>query len=364
LEYADFPADYLLITGDFEHVASLPVAEGLSDMAYCLFDDADIPAMICGRFSVQTRQDVQTMIGRSMMQTRCSGTVVGIASDETSDLTDSADYEVMRNMVDRLTDKGFSVNRQLYQGTQSGADAAGNPTADDILGSLQDGACLVLYAGKGAYDGWNTGGFTAQHIYRMTVDTELPCVISASCLGGHFANRTCFAEQWMRCLKNEKPIGARAVIMPSNLADWDAVLSAMSVMVDRISFFDTETRIGELYRVMFEHIHTRMLRKKEAQCLILFGDPSLRLHPLPDNPSLEESGIKSSSFLHPLDGGRRFRVAVDGKLRIYNLQSALLIDRSVCRNDVVNCQQLASGIYIAVCITEDQHILTAKMRVE
>ena len=277
--YKNFHADFLLLVGDYEHIPAYKIEEGLSDIHYTFENENNSnPRMSVGRFSVETEHDLQTMIDRTLRRKPLSKHAVGIASYHKSELTEKTDYEQVHFIGEQLKSKGFTNTSELFSGT-----ASTNPTYRDVIAALQSGATWLNYAGYGSYDGWNTTDFESQHIDSLPDDVELPIILSASCLGGYFANRTCFAEKWLRSTKNENPIGAVAVIMSSNLTDWDATLSAMLVINKNMPPTNGNCRLGSLQLQGYRYIIDSMQRPKEAQCWLLFGDPSLWVYPSAEN---------------------------------------------------------------------------------
>ena len=298
--YNQHSADYLLLIGDFEYIPSYIVEEGLSDVYYT-FESIDnpIPRMAVGRFSVENEQDLRTMIERSIARKPFSGHVVGIASQGVSELTHQSDYEQIRLMNELLLEKGFTNISELFDGSQGGADTDGNPAYSDVLKILNKGASWLNYAGYGSYNGWNTSGFEIMHIDSLHDGIELPILVSSSCLGGHFAGRTCFAEKWLRSSRNGNPIGAVAVIMSSSLADWDATLSAMLTIARNMPTLNENCRLGDMYLQAYSHIVNEMHRPKEANCWLLFGDPSLWIYPSPNANTINHLSMSPSPEIYP-----------------------------------------------------------------
>ena len=302
--YKNFNADFLLLVGDNEHIPAYKIEEGLSDIHYAFENENNpSPRMSVGRFSVETHQDLQTMIDRSLIRKHFSKHAVGIASYHKSELTGKRDYEQVQFMGQQLQYKGFTSVSELF---------SNNPTYQDVITALQSGATWLNYAGNGSYDGWNTTGFDIQHIDNLPDNIELPIILSASCLGGHFANRTCFAEKWLRSTKNGNPIGAVAAIMSSNLTDWDATLSAMLVINENMPSTNSNCRLGNLYLQGYRYIIDSMQRPTDAQCWLLFGDPSLWVYPPNENTVFEKEIPVYQLIIYPNP--------TDGQLRIKNYE--------------------------------------------
>jgi hypothetical protein len=347
--YTIFPADFLLLIGDYQHIPSFHVEEGLSDIHYTFENESlPVPRMAVGRFSVENEQDLQTMINRSITRKPSSKHVVGIASQEISELTQLYDYEQIRIMGNTMLENSFLKSSELFDGSQGGNDKDGNPTYKDILEVLNTGTTCVNYAGYGSYEGWNTGSFENHHIDSLNDNIELPIIISASCLGGHFANRTCFAEKWMRSAKNGNPIGAAAVIMPSSLADWDASLSAMIIMSQNISI-DSNHRLGDLYLSGYHHIIHEMQRPKDAYCWVLFGDPSLWIFfkENENETNLTQIETSNSSFAFPNPASSVLTISKDGHFYMYDIFGKKVLYQYInFPNYNLDIADIPAGMYI------------------
>lgn len=345
--YTIFPADFLLLIGDYQHIPAFHIEEGLSDIHYA-FENEKIPAprMAVGRFSVENEQDLQTMINRSIARKPSSMHVVGIASQEISELTQKYDYEQVRIMGNTMLENGFLKVSELFDGSQGGNDKNGNPTYKDIIEILNAGATWVNYAGYGSYEGWNTGSFENHHIDSLNDNIELPIIVSASCLGGYFANRTCFAEKWMRGTKNGNPTGALAVIMSSSLADWDASLLAIVEISQHISA-DDNYRLGDLYLSGYNFIMNEMNRKKDAYCWVLFGDPSLWIFSKENETNLTEIKISNSSFVFPNPASSSLSISQEGHLYIYDISGKEILYQQInSSNYNLDITNIPAGMYV------------------
>jgi len=350
--YSQTPADYLLLVGDFEHIPAFVIEEGLSDIHYAFDNENDIvPRMAVGRFSIENEQDLQTMIARSIIRKPFSGHVVGIASQEVSELTQKTDYEQIRLMGETLFEKGFTSISELFDGSQGGFDMNGNPTYIEVLKTLNKGSSWLNYAGYGSYDGWNTSGFEMKHIDSLNDNIELPIIVSASCLGGHFAGRTCFAEKWMRASKNGNPIGATAVMMSSSLTDWDAILSAMLAMSQNLPLVEENCRLGDVYLQMHSYIVNEMQRPKDANCWVLFGDPALKIYPSSDMSMTNHISVPIFPIIYPNPAHEFITVNTINRksemtYQLFDMQGRMCKQGELKNeNNIIDISSFNSGIY-------------------
>ncbi|MDR0367674.1 MAG: C25 family cysteine peptidase [Bacteroidales bacterium] len=356
--YSFFSADFLLLVGDHQHIPSYRVDEGLSDIHYTFADkNTDTPRMAVGRFSVENEQDLHTIIERNIHRKPSSFHVAGIASQEISELTLKYDYQQIRTMGNAFVEKGFSILSELFDGSQGGGDKDNNPTYKDIIATLNSGTTWVNYAGYGSYDGWNTGSFESTHLDSLNPNIELPIIVSASCLNGHFADRSCFAEKWIRHTKNGKPVGAIAVFMPSSFADWDATLSAMITIGNNIPNIDGNCRLGDLYLIGYNHIIHEMQRKKDAYCLILFGDPSMWIYAKESNFPVEEKEINHSLFAFPNPALSSLALLREGNLFIYTMEGKLVKNQYVSPMQKINLTDISSGMYVLILYRDNRKFI-------
>jgi hypothetical protein len=358
--YKSFNADFLLLVGDNEHIPAYKIEEGLSDIHYTFENENNTsPRMSVGRFSVETEQDLLTMIDRNLVRKPFSKHAVGIASYHKSELTEKRDYEQVQFMGQQLQHKGFTSISEIFSGSSSN-----NPTYQDVITTLQSGATWLNYAGNGSYEGWNTTGFNIQHIDSLPDNVELPIILSASCLGGHFANRTCFAEKWLRSTKNGNPIGAVATIMSSNLTDWDATLSAMLLISKNMPSTNSNCRLGNLYLQGYYYIMDSMQRPKDAQCWLLFGDPSLWVYPPAENNIVEKDANNLPFIIspNPTSGQlkiKNYELSENSTIEIFDVVGRKL-SHFTFHDSQIDISHLANGIYF-LKIKIETGIITKKI---
>jgi len=346
--YAQFKADFLLLIGDFEYIPSYPIEEGLSDMQYGILSDDTLPEMVVGRFSVETEEHLKTMIKQSIAYNNCSKTVLGIASKKRSELTQLTDFEQVKKMNAILETKGFHIKSELFENIET------RPTYQEVIDVLNQRVTWINYAGNGSYYGWNTSGFSTQHIDSLTNSEELPIIFSAACLNGYFAQRECFAEKWLRAASNGKPIGARAVVMSSVFADWDATLLGLLHICENLPSADSNFRLGTLYRQSYQYIANELKRKKEAKCWLLFGDPSLWMYPPAQTKISEPYPTAQPTFLYPNPTKNTLTSTLKGKLQLFDLKGNLLFETTLqSENETISINEIPPGIYAAILHTEN-----------
>ena len=347
--YTSTPALYLLLIGDDGFIPSFPVEEGCTDANYAIFEEDSIPCMAVGRFPCETREELLTMLEKSMSVSN-NRRFGAIASNIRSERTNRTDCERLREMYAPLFALGFQLQAELFDGSQDGYDSIGNPTQHQVAHLINQGCEMLLYAGHGDYEAWQTSGFSAADIHNLT-NTVFPIVLSAACLNGNFVNRTCFAETWLR-----SPQGAKAAIMSSIFNDWDANLESLSAAFD--SLHDKST-IGNLWLQTFAYTSVILHRNKEAKTWILFGDPSMPLFYTPNAITETENNKHLSLYPNPTTDMVYLNIQADNfnrqEISVFDTNGKLLKKQSVSDNHIpINISDFTNGIYY---LTIDKHCL-------
>jgi hypothetical protein len=234
---------YLLLVGDAQHITPMSGSSlgGHSDVAYGYIVGNDKYADIfVGRFSAESQANVETQVSRTIAYELNPSTnpgifnkSLGISSDQGPGDDNEYDYEHIRNMQTDLAAYNYISNSELFDGSQGGLDATGNPTPTMVTNELNQGRGLVLYTGHGSATSWVSSGFSSTNILSLNNQEMLPFIWSVACVNGDFVNNTCFAEQWLRSIDNNgDAIGAIATFMSTINQSWDPPMEAQDEMVD------------------------------------------------------------------------------------------------------------------------------------
>lgn len=232
---------YLLLVGDAEQVPTILTANGgESDVSYGYLAGNDhYPEIFVGRFSAENIQHVQTQV-QKVLDYEIHATendtfyksVCSIASAEGPGDDNEMDYEHARNMANKLLTYTYNESIEMYDGTQGGNDAPGNPTAQMAVNVLEDGAGIILYAGHGWEEGCSTSGISSSEVESMSNVGKLPFFWSVACVNGDFSGKTCFAEAWLRATNGGKPSGAIATLMSTINQSWNPPMEGQDEMVN------------------------------------------------------------------------------------------------------------------------------------
>lgn len=233
---------HLLFVGDGYHIPVITSGVGgPSDNAYAYISGNDhYPEFYVGRFSVESTTDVDVMVERSIQYELNPYTGsdwlnrnLGIASDQGPGDDNEYDYEHIRNIQSDLLAYEYTLSFELFDGSQSGLDANGNPSASNVGTVVNDGVGIITYCGHGSDVSWGTSGFSNTNINTLTNTNEWPFIFSVACVNGNFVSQTCFAEAWLRARSvGGDPTGAVATIMSTINQSWDPPMEGQDEMVD------------------------------------------------------------------------------------------------------------------------------------
>lgn len=234
---------HVLLVGD---KAQIPTNNGSglggpSDNAYGYIVGSDHYAdVFIGRFSAENDDHVQIQVQRTLdyeinpqfLTDDWYTTVIGIASNQGPGDDNEMDYQHIRNQQTQLLDYTYTKNPELFDGSQGGNDAPGNPTPPMVATEVNDGAGLILYTGHGSDNAWSTSGFSNNNVNQLTNVGKWPFIWSVACVNGNFVNGTCFAEAWLRAHQGSEPTGAIAFLGSTINQSWDSPMEGQDEMTD------------------------------------------------------------------------------------------------------------------------------------
>ncbi len=229
---------YVLLVGDAAQVPGGRIAGNDSDNDYAYVDGNDhYPDLFIGRFSAETSRQLLTMVDRTMAYeiNPSSGNwytrAIGIGSEMGPGYRDLMDYQQIR-FVDSayLLTTTYRYATELFDGSQGGADANGDPAAAMLRTAINRGGGIINYCGHGSTAGWSTTHFDNSQVSKLENNDKWPFIISVSCATGNFVHQECFAESWLRASYSGKPTGAVAVLMPAIDQSWDPPMYAQQQM--------------------------------------------------------------------------------------------------------------------------------------
>jgi hypothetical protein len=232
---------FVLLAGDAAQVTPSQTAAGPSDNDYVYILGSDhYPDCFIGRFSAENTTQLATMVNRTISYERNPvvdpryAHCLGIASDQGPGDDNEMDYEHERNIGNRLLTFSYTTFHEVYDGSQGGGDAPGNPSATDVTPVVNAGVGIINYTGHGSSSAFSTTGFSSTHVDQLTNTDVWPFIFSVACVNGDFVNNTCFAEHWIRAKHpvTDAPTGAVAVIMSTINQSWNPPMEGQDEMND------------------------------------------------------------------------------------------------------------------------------------
>lgn len=246
---------FVLLVGDVQQIASPTLSGGASDPSYGYLAGNDAYAEVfVGRFSAQTISDVEVQVQKSVqyeMNPNLNGNWyhkgIAIGSDQGAGagLNGLADWEFQRTLIRAQELNYFYTDvDELYDGSQGGADAAGNPTPADMRDAINDGRSIITYCGHGGQNTCVTTNFSSSDMASLTNYEAWPFFWSVACVNGDFTNGTCIAESFLRANNAGQPTGCVATLMSSINQSW---VPPMSGEYEMVSIY-TEALAGNIKR--------------------------------------------------------------------------------------------------------------------
>ena len=230
---------YVLLVGDAGLVPSSRLGGHDSDNDYAYVAGNDhYPDVFVGRFSAEKPEQLKRMLNRSILyelypvaDSAWYHTAVGIASQQGPGYHGLFDYQHIRIIDSGLMEfLDYQPVFEYFDGSQGGRDAAGNPSAGQIVERLNDGVGLVNYCGHGNVGVWTTSGFNNEDVQQLTNQRKWPFIFSVSCATGNFVHHTCLAEALQRAGIFEIPTGAVASLMSTMDQSWEPPMYAQQQM--------------------------------------------------------------------------------------------------------------------------------------
>jgi Peptidase family C25/Propeptide_C25/Peptidase family C25, C terminal ig-like domain/Secretion system C-terminal sorting domain len=285
---------FVLLVGDAPQITPNTTQYGPSDQDYAMISGSDhYPELLIGRFSVQTVQELDLVLERTMEYeiNPAAGTYyetcLGVASNQGPGDDNEMDYEHEQNIGAQLIAYNYNTFIELYDGSQGGGDAPGNPTASDCATAINGGVGLFNYTGHGSSTSIVTTGFNNTNVNALTNIHQWPLVIIVGCVTGDFVNQTCFAEAFLRAKHPslDLPTGSVANFMSTINQSWNPPMEGQ----DEMNAILTETYSGNIKRTFGGICLNGCLKMNDAygqggdemtDTWTMFGDPSLMVRTL------------------------------------------------------------------------------------
>ncbi|HOY32267.1 MAG TPA: C25 family cysteine peptidase [Bacteroidales bacterium] len=231
---------FLLLVGDAAQVPTFTVSGGGSDPSYGYISGNDhYQEFFVGRFSAETIEHVTTQVNRTVRYEKTPSVTPGkfnhavnIGSDQRPGDDNEYDYQHQRNLGALMMGFTYTSRAELFDGSQSGLDASGDPSAAMLSTEVNNGAGIITYTGHGSNTAFSTTGFSNTNVNALTNTTLWPFIWSVACVNGNFVSTTCLAEAWLRATSGGQPSGAIATLMSTINQSWDPPMEGQDEMVD------------------------------------------------------------------------------------------------------------------------------------
>lgn len=162
-----------------------------------------LPDMLIGRLSVQTREELATMVEKIINYEQnlktgvWQGTLIQVADDNTDNPSDGV-FEISRDeLIQDLIPVGYDT-RQIYLRKIKSPDR----TRAQIRSAINRGALAIEYTGHGGIQTWaDEAIFHSEDVVSLR-NRYLPFVITTTCLNGQFdkpqqVGNFCLSEQFL-----------------------------------------------------------------------------------------------------------------------------------------------------------------------
>ena len=290
--YNEHNLAFVLIVGDGNLFPYFTKDNEVSDNFYTeIVGNDEVPDIILGKISAENATHVTTQVNKFIQyeenpeQTSHFATFLGIASSEGPGEDNEYDYQHIRNIDNKLQAFTYTNGYELFDGSQGGLDASGNPTAANVSTAVNAGVGIINYCGHGDVTLWGTTNFSNSHINNLTNYHKLPFIISTACLNGSYVNQTCFAEAWLRATKDGQPTGAVSTVMSTMSQPWNPPMVGQDEMIRLLTGAENTPVKRTFGGIVFNGLAkmhdvyptTSSQGLQTMRTWVLFGDPTLQV---------------------------------------------------------------------------------------
>ncbi|MFN0202030.1 MAG: C25 family cysteine peptidase [Bacteroidia bacterium] len=281
---------YVMFVGDHAQIPVGTAGGNPSDTQYGYLQGTDAyPEIFMGRISAETITHVNTQVTRTLEYEKVlAANPVGydkaicIGSDEGPGDDNEYDWQHARNIRTQLLAFTYTDVGELYDGSQGGNDAAGNPTAANVVTWVDAGVSLINYTGHGSASSIVTCNFTNASVAQLKNVHKYPYIWTVGCVTGEFMNTTCFAEAWARATDAATgvPTGSVVNFMSTINQSWDPPMEAQ----DEFNAILTENVAGNIRRTFGGISYNGCMKMNDTygsqgdemtDTWTIFGDPTL-----------------------------------------------------------------------------------------
>ncbi len=289
--YTEHGLSYLVLVGDHQQVPAYQENSGYSDNSYSYVAGTDhYPDLFVGRFSGENATHITTQVDKLLkyeINPNVNGDwmqkAIGVGSDQGPGDDNEYDYQHIRGLLTELDGFTYSSYSELFDGSQGGFDAAGNPTPALVSTAINNGSSCIVYCGHGSQTSWGTSGFSNTNVNALTNTDQLPYIFSVACVNGDFTNGTCYAEAWLRAKNGNNLTGAVATLMSTINQSWNPPMEGQDEMISIL----TESYSNNIKRTFggiamngcmkMNDTYTGTAGTEMTDTWLVFGDPSMMI---------------------------------------------------------------------------------------
>lgn len=318
--YNEHNLAFVVIVGDNAQFPTPTVGGNKSDNNFTeLVGNDSYPDIILGKISAENVSQVETQVQRFIEyeqnppETSHFPSFMGIASDQGPGDNNEYDYQHIRNINNKLLNYTYTSGYELFEGSQGGLDASGNPTASMVATGVNAGVGIITYCGHGDVQMWVSSGFNNGNVNSLTNVGKLPFVYSVACVNGEYHTGTCFAEAWLRATYEGQPTGAVGFTGSTINQPWNSPMCAQDAMIDWLVGTNPANQKYTYGGIFFNgmiHMLDVYSDVSVFRTWILFGDPTLLVRTaVPAQLELSYNeilpvGVPSVTFSSPVENAR------------------------------------------------------------
>lgn len=318
--YNEHNLAFVVIVGDNAQFPTPTVGGNKSDNNFTeLVGNDSYPDIILGKISAENVSQVVTQVQRFIEyeqnppETSHFPSFMGIASDQGPGDNNEYDYQHIRNINNKLLNYTYTSGYELFEGSQGGLDASGNPTASMVATGVNAGVGIITYCGHGDVQMWVSSGFNNGNVNSLTNVGKLPFIYSVACVNGEYHTGTCFAEAWLRATYEGQPTGAVGFTGSTINQPWNSPMCAQDAMIDWLVGTNPANQKYTYGGIFFNgmiHMLDVYSDVSVFRTWILFGDPTLHVRTaVPAQLELSYNeilpvGVPSVTFSSPVENAR------------------------------------------------------------
>lgn len=321
--YNEHNLAFVIIVGDNAQFPTPTVSGNKSDNYFTeVAGNDNYPDIILGKISAESVAQVETQVQRFIEyeqnppETSHFPSFMGIASSQGPGDNNEYDYQHIRNINNKLQNYTYTSGYELFEGSQGGLDASGNPTAAMVTTGVNNGVGIISYCGHGDVQMWVTTSFNNSNVNSLTNVGKLPFIISVACVNGAYHSGTCFAEAWLRATKDGEPTGAVTMAGSTINQPWNQPMCAQDAMIDMLVGTDPANQKFTFGGMFFNGIIHMLDVYNDNSALevsrtwVIFGDPTLLMRTaVPEQLEVSynailPAGVPSLTFSSPVENAK------------------------------------------------------------